>query len=188
MEHAPEAVTLATYLGRPGPPADTAGDLVEVLRACVAGGASVSFMAGLDRPTAAAYWSEVFEAVRAGRRALVLASLRGSVVGTVQLELDSPPNQPHRADVAKLLVAPGFRGRGLGMLLMDRVEEVAAGAGRSLLVLDTAAGSDAERLYGRLGWQRTGEIPDFALMPDGTPCATVIFWKRIGRGTRHTGD
>jgi GNAT superfamily N-acetyltransferase len=103
----------------------------------------------------------------------------GRIVGTVQLGLALPPNQPHRADVKKLLVHRSARGRGIGMALMTAAEEAARARGRTLLVLDTALGDDAERLYARAGWNRVGVIPGDALFPDGSPCDTVVFWKNL---------
>jgi ribosomal protein S18 acetylase RimI-like enzyme len=121
--------------------------------------------------------------VARGERALLVAEERGGgIVGTVQLQLATPENQPHRADVAKMLVHSRARRRGIARRLMRAVEETAREEGRTLLVLDTVTGSDADRLYASAGWQRVGEIPNYALMPDGAPCATTIFYKAIGHG------
>jgi len=106
---------------------------------------------------------------------------RGEIVGTVQLVLAQPENQPHRADVAKMLVHRSARRSGLGAALMRAVERTAAEEGKSLLVLDTVTGGDAERLYERLGWERCGVIPDYALWPEGGLCATTVFFKRVAR-------
>ena len=103
-------------------------------------------------------------------------------MGTVQVHLATPPNQPPRADVAKLLVSRSARGRGVGALLMQHAEEATRRAGKTLLVLDTVTGGDGEKLYTRLGWTRVGVIPKYALFPDGTWCDTTIFWKGLSSG------
>lgn len=155
--------------------------LAALLVDCVEGGASVGFMAPLTVERATRFWRSVAEGVRRGERALLVAeSGEGGVVGTVQLVLATPENQPHRADVAKMLVHRGARRRGVARRLMRAVEEVARGEGRTLLVLDTVTGSEADRLYTSAGWRRVGEIPGYALMPDGAPCATTVFYKAIG--------
>jgi GNAT superfamily N-acetyltransferase len=112
---------------------------------------------------------------------LLAASLQGRIVGTVQLGLDTPPNQPHRADIRKLLVHRSARGRGVGAALMAQVEQEARRRGRWLLVLDTVPGENGYRLYVRAGWTRTGIIPDYALFPDGRLCDTAVLWKRLDR-------
>lgn len=140
--------------------------LSDVLIDCVEGGASVSFMAPLARDKARAFWREVAEGVARGERTLFVAEdADGCIVGTVQMITRQPENQPHRADVAKMLVHRDARRRGV--------------AQRLLAVLDTVTGGDAERLYARAGWQRVGVVPDYALMPDGAPCATTFFYKQI---------
>jgi GNAT superfamily N-acetyltransferase len=158
-------------------------ELSDILIDCVDGGASVSFMAPLSRDRADAFWRLVAEGVASGDRALLVAEHRdsGEMLGTVQLILRQPENQPHRAEVAKMLVRRSARRRGLGAQLMRAVEECAFAAGKTLLVLDTVTGADGERLYARLGWQRVGVIPDYALMPDGAPCATTVFYKSLAR-------
>ena len=113
------------------------------------------------------------------KRLLFVAEDAAGIVGTVQVILDQPENQPHRADIAKMLVHRRARGRGLGAALMRAAEEGARTAGKSLLVLDTATGSDAERLYRRLGWQRVGVVPDYALWPRGGLCATTFYYRRL---------
>jgi ribosomal protein S18 acetylase RimI-like enzyme len=153
--------------------------LVSLLIDCVEGGASVSFMLPLTRERAAAFWRRVADGVHAGERALLVAEDEHGIVGTVQLLLDQPENQPHRADVAKMLVHRRGRRQGHGEALMREVEVVARASGKSLLVLDTVSGGDAERLYRRLGWQRAGEIPDYALFPNGAPCATTYYFRRV---------
>jgi len=153
--------------------------LVEVLLDCVEGGASVGFMLPLSRERALASWHGVAEGVVRGERALLVAEdAAGAVVGTVQVVLAQPDNQPHRADIAKMLVHRRARRQGLGTLLMRAAEQLAAQEGKTLLVLDTASG-DAERLYERQGWERCGVIPGYALWPRGGPCGTTIFFKQL---------
>jgi GNAT superfamily N-acetyltransferase len=153
--------------------------LSDVLIDCVEGGASVGFMRPMSRAKAAAYWREVSMSVARGERIVITAEdAAGAIVGTVQLLLDVPENQLHRGDVAKMLVHRRARRGGLGAALLSAAEECARSAGRTLLVLDTASG-DAERLYRRQGWQRCGRIPEYALFPDGAPCATTIYFKSL---------
>jgi GNAT superfamily N-acetyltransferase len=147
---------------------------------CVAGGASVSFMWPLPREEAIAFWRGVADGVARDERVLLVAEDRsGAIVGTVQMITALPPNQPHRADVAKMLVHRKARRRGVAQRLMAAVDDVARAAGRTVLVLDTVTGGDAERLYQRTGWQRVGEIPKYALMPDGDFCSTTFFHKQL---------
>ena len=155
--------------------------LTELLIACVEGGASVSFMSPLSRERAMAFWQGVAEGVACGARLLLVAEDRATcrIVGTVQVVLDQPENQPHRADLAKMLVDPASRRRGVGAKLMLAAEEAALDAQKTLLVLDTVTGSDAERLYGRFGWVKVGVIPGYALWPDGRPCATTYHYKQL---------
>ncbi len=153
--------------------------LAGVLIDCVEGGASVSFMHPLTMPRALAFWGGVADDVAAGARALFVAEDDSGVVGTVQLVLEQPENQPHRADVSKMLVHRRARRRGLGAALMQAAEQHARECGKSLLVLDTASG-DAERLYARLGWQLCGVIPGYALLPQGGLCATTYFYRTLG--------
>jgi len=154
--------------------------LTALLIDCVDGGASVSFMHPLAPERAERFWRRVATGVAAGERALLVAEdARGAIVGTVQLVLDQPDNQPHRADVAKMLVHRRARRQGLGAALMRATEEVARELGKTVLVLDTVTGGDAERLYARLGWQRVGVIPDYALWPRGGLCATTVFYRLL---------
>ena len=155
-------------------------ELCEVLSDCVNGGASVGFMLPFSPNDAEAYWRGVADAVDRSEIILVTAQVDGKIVGTVQVGLASKPNQPHRGDLMKLLVHRSARGLGLSRKLMDHVEAEAARRGRTLLVLDTATGSEAEAIYPRFGWQRVGVIPDYALFPDGRYCGTTLFFKRIG--------
>ena len=151
--------------------------LSAVLIDCVEGGASVSFMLPMTRAKADAFWRGAAAAVARGQRLVYAAEdAAGTIVGTVQIILAQPENQPHRADLAKMLVHRSARRRGLGAALLTAGEEGARRAGKTLLVLDTAS-DDAERLYARNGWQRCGEIPGYALWPDGRPCATTVFFK-----------
>jgi ribosomal protein S18 acetylase RimI-like enzyme len=153
--------------------------LGDVLIDCVEGGASVSFMLPMTRAKADAFWQGVADSVARGE-CLVLAAFDqdGTIAGTVQVLLKQPENQPHRADIAKMLVHRRARRQGLGAQLLRAAESAAAHAGRTLLVLDTAS-ADAARLYERVGWQRVGEIPDYALWPAGGLVATSLFYKRI---------
>lgn len=156
-----------------------ARQLADVLIDCVEGGASVSFMHPLARERALSFWHRVAVGVASGERALLVAEDAGGICGTVQLLLDLPENQPHRADVAKMLVHRRARRRGVGAALLRSAEAVARGANRSLLVLDTVTGSDAMRLYERLGWTRVGDIPGYALLPRGGPCSTTVFYREL---------
>jgi GNAT superfamily N-acetyltransferase len=153
-------------------------ELAELLVDCVEGGASVSFMLPFCRDDAVQFFEKVIASIARGETVLVAARLDGRIVGTAQLGLDMPPNQPHRGDIKKLLVHRSARNRGIGAMLMARAEAEAKARGRTLLVLDTASG-EAERLYVRSGWQRVGVVPDYAMWPAGGFCDTVFFWKKI---------
>ena len=155
------------------------GALADVLLDCVEGGASVSFMAPLSREVAESFFDKVLTEVEAGKRILLAAFLDSQLVGTVQVLTAMPPNQPHRADVAKLLVLRSARAQGIGAQLMKQVEQASRLAGKTLLVLDTVTGGNAEKLYLRLGWTRVGVIPKYALFPNGEWCDTTIFWKQL---------
>jgi GNAT superfamily N-acetyltransferase len=154
-------------------------ELAGVLADCVAGGASVSYMAPFTHEQAREAFAAWAEEVDRDARLLLAAFLDGTVVGTVQVVYATPPNQPHRADIAKLLVRRAARRRGIAQLLMEHAEREARAEGKTLLVLDTVTGDDAERLYTRLGWTRVGVIPNYALYPDGRPCDTTVFWKAV---------
>ncbi|WP_296223688.1 GNAT family N-acetyltransferase [Ralstonia sp. UBA689] len=155
--------------------------LADVLIDCVEGGASVSFMWPLSHDKARAFWRDVVEGLAHGERALLIAEdERGAVLGTVQLILAQPENQPHRADVAKMLVHRRARRQGVAQRLMVAIDEVARAEGKTVLVLDTVTGGDAERLYARAGWQRVGSVPNYALMPDGAFCGTTFYCKQLG--------
>jgi GNAT superfamily N-acetyltransferase len=152
--------------------------LSEVLTDCVAGGASVSFMWPLSRTRADAFWQGVADSAARGERLVYAAyDAADQIVGTVQVILSQPENQPHRGDLAKMLVHRRARCQGVGAQLLAAAERGALAAGKTLLVLDTVTGAAGERLYARQGWQRCGEIPQYALWPDGRPCATTIFFK-----------
>ena len=155
--------------------------LADILLDCVDGGASVGFMHPLSRERARAFWENALASAARGERIVLVAEDPEShtLVGTVQLLLAMPDNQPHRADVAKMQVHRSARRRGLGAALMQAVEATAREAGKTLLVLDTVTGSDAERLYIRLGWQRCGEIPGYALWPQGGLCSTTVFYRTL---------
>ena len=136
-------------------------------------------MAPFSREQARAALEGMAAEVEQGRRLLLGAFAQGRVVGTVQVLLAVPPNQPHRGEIAKLLVHRSARKRGVAQRLMEQAESEARAEGKSLLVLDTVTGDAAERLYTRLGWTRVGVIPGYALYPDGRPCDTTVFWKTV---------
>ena len=153
--------------------------LAGVLHDCVAGGASVSYLTPFSHEQARSAFEAFAAEVEQGRRLLLAAFVDGDLVGTVQVILTLPPNQPHRAEIAKLLVHRSARRRGIAQLLMERAEAEARAEGKSLLVLDTVTGDSAERLYERLGWTKVGVIPGYALYPDGRPCDTTVFFKAL---------
>lgn len=177
-----------------GPPTDTvvrqvaAGEdhlvdgLAELLVDCVEGGASVGFMSPLGLDRAEAFWRATLDSAGRGDRIVLVAEAADQVVGTVQVVLEAPENQPHRGEVAKLQVHRRARRRGVGERLLRAAEEVALGAGKTLLVLDTAS-RDAERLYDRLGWQRVGVVPGYALWPTGGLVDTTIYYKALTAAT-----
>ena len=152
--------------------------LADVLVDCVAGGASVSFMHPLSRARALAFWREAMAGAATGERVLLVAEDEAGVCGTVQLILAMPENQPHRADLAKMLVHRRARRRGVGAALLRAAEDAARASGKSRLVLDTAS-ADAERLYERMGWQAVGVVPDYALLPQGGYCDTRFYFRRL---------
>jgi ribosomal protein S18 acetylase RimI-like enzyme len=153
--------------------------LAAVLVDCVEGGASVSYMAPFSHDDGRRAFEAFAAEVEQGRRVLLAAFDHGDVVGTVQVVFATPPNQPHRAEIAKLLVRRSARRRGIAEQLMAQAEREARAEGKTLLVLDTVTGDAAERLYERLGWTRVGVIPNYALYPDGRPCDTTVFWKAL---------
>jgi GNAT superfamily N-acetyltransferase len=152
-------------------------DLSNVLIDCVEGGASVSFMLPMTRAKADGFWCGVAASVERGERIVLVAEDEAeTIVGTVMVILQQPENQPHRGDIAKMLVHRQARRKGVGAALLSAAEHSALKAGKTMLVLDTAS-DDAKRLYARQGWQYCGVIPDYALLPDGPPCATTFFYK-----------
>jgi GNAT superfamily N-acetyltransferase len=153
--------------------------LADVLIDCVEGGASVSFMYPLTRHGAVAFWRRVAQGVAAGERALLVAEDARGVCGTVQLLLDQPENQPHRADLAKMLVHRRARRQGLGAALVVAAEATARECNKTLLVLDAVTGGDGARLYERLGWERVGVIPGYALLPRGGLCSTTVYYRNL---------
>ena len=153
--------------------------LSDLLIDCVDGGASVSFMHPLASAKAQAFWRRIAADVEAGRRALLVAEDESGIVGTVQLVLDQPENQAHRADLSKMLVHRRARRRGLGAALMEAAEQMARDCGKTLLVLDTVTGGDADRLYARLRWVRVGTIPDYALLSHGGLSGTTLYYKAL---------
>ena len=153
--------------------------LATLLIDCVEGGASVSFMHPLTRERASAFWRSVALDVAAGQRALWIAEDEGGVCGSVQLSFDLPENQPHRADLAKMLVHRRARRRGVGAQLLEAAEGYARDLGKLLLVLDSVTGGDGARLYERHGWQRVGDIPSYALFPQGGLCSTTYYYRRL---------
>ncbi len=156
--------------------------LSEILIETVARGGSVSFMHPLEPEAAEKFWSGALAAAARHER-VILGAWKGEIlVGTVTLLLDCPPNQPHRAEIAKLITRFSHRGQGVARSLMREVENVAVELGRSLLVLDTAADGGAAGLYESLGYALAGMIPDYALKPHGGLTGTLIYWKRIGGG------
>jgi GNAT superfamily N-acetyltransferase len=155
------------------------GELADVTKDCVDGGASIGFMQPFTRDRAILFWRTIAAAVAAGQRALLIAEDAQGVCGTVQLILDLPDNQPHRADLAKMQVHRRARRHGLGEALLRAAEDTARSCGKTLLVLDAVTGGDAARLYGRLGWVRVGDIPNFALYPDGGSCSTTYFYRDL---------
>jgi GNAT superfamily N-acetyltransferase len=164
-------------LPRPAARADL-DQLAELLADAVASGASVSFMQPFSIDDAREWWRSTIE--RADPRAIILVARDESrIVGSVSLHPAWPPNQPHRADIAKLLVHRRARRHGIARALMTDIETRARAAGFTLLTLDTVRGDPAEQLYATAGWQRVGVIPDYALYPDGRPCDTVVFYKKL---------
>ena len=153
--------------------------LADLLVDCVEGGSSVSFMHPFTRDRALAFWRRVARGVAAGERALLVAEDDAGVCGTVHLVLDQPENQPHRADLVKMLVRRRARRRGVGAALLRAAEATARECGKTLLVLDAVTGGDGARLYERMGWVRVGDIPGYALMPDGRPCSATFYYRSV---------
>jgi GNAT superfamily N-acetyltransferase len=163
----------------PGEPRERLDELAGVLADCVDGGASVGYMAPFSHADAHAAFEAFVRNAEEGSRIILGAFLNGDLVGTAQLVVGVPPNQPHRADVARVLVHRSARRRGIAQRLMDQLEREARAEGKTLLVLDAVTGGDAARLYERIGWNEVGVIPGYALYPDGRLCDTTVFWKTI---------
>jgi GNAT superfamily N-acetyltransferase len=163
----------------PGEARERLDALAAVLADCVAGGASVGYLEPFSQADAREVYESYVRDAEEGRRIILGAFLDGSLVGTAQLVLGLPPNQPHRADVARVLVHRSARRRGIAQRLMEHLEHEARAEGKTLLVLDAVTGGDAARLYERMGWTTVGVIPNYALYPDGRLCDTTVFWKTI---------
>ena len=161
--------------------AATTAMLAALLIETVAAGGSVSFMHPLSPDMAKDFWRKSLAVAARGERVVLGAWDGGVLAGTVTLLLDYPPNQPHRAEIAKLMTRLDRRGQGIATRLMRAAEALATDKGKTLLVLDTASEEGASGLYEKLGFSLTGEIPDFALKPHGGLTGTLIYWKRIGR-------
>jgi len=166
---------------RAAPAPEEIEGMADLLVDVVEGGASVGFMLPLPRARAVAFWRDVLASAARGERVVLVAEevASGAIVGTVQVVLAMPDNQPHRGDVAKMLVHRRARRHGLGAALMRAAEAAAREAGKTLLVLDTVTGGDADRLYTRLGWKRLGDIPGYALWPGGGLCSTTVFYRQL---------
>ena len=172
----PRPVDIRPLTPSPG----TRAALVGLLRETVAHGGSVSFMHPLSQADAEAFWEKSLAAAARGERVVLGAFDGETLAGTVTLVLDLPVNQPHRAEIAKLMVALSHRGRGIASALMNAAEARATAAGRTMLVLDTASIDGAGGLYEGLGWTFAGELPDYAYTPHGIMSGTRLYWKRLG--------
>ena len=177
----PDRVTPALLIRPLGPDAATVDALAGLLVETVAGGGSVGFMHPLDPGAAAAFWRAALEAAARGERIVLGGFVGGELAGTVTLQLALPSNQPHRAEIAKMMTHPRRRGRGVASALLREAERLAIAHRRTLLVLDTAAEEGAAGLYEKHGFVRVGEIPDFALKPLGGLTGTLIYYKRLAR-------
>ena len=160
---------------------DVIGALADILIEVVAGGGSVGFMHPVAKQEANGFWQASLEAAARRSRVVLGAHDHGQLIGTVTLLLDCPENQPHRAEIAKLMTRVSYRGQGVARALLLEAERVAVQEGRSMLTLDTAAEGGAAGLYEGMGYQKAGIIPDFALKPHGGLTATIIYWKRIAK-------
>jgi GNAT superfamily N-acetyltransferase len=163
----------------PGETWERLDELAGVLADCVDGGASVGYLAPFSHEDARGVFEAYARDAEEGDRIILGAFLDGNLVGTAQLVVGVPPNQPHRADVARVLVHRSARRRGIAQRLMEQLEQEAREEGKTLLVLDAVTGGDAARLYERLGWNTVGVIPGYALYPDGRLCDTTVFWKSL---------
>lgn len=180
-EHATSSIRIERWHPEPNFVRHEIEMLAGILHACVHAGASVSFILPFSRDDANAFWQDqVLPAARSGGRRVLLARMAGQIVGTVQLDLATPPNQPHRADVKKLLVHPDGRRRGIARALMAAIEEQAREAGRTLLTLDTVTGGAAEALYLSAGYAAVGVIPHYALNFNSTKHeSTTVMYKEL---------
>jgi GNAT superfamily N-acetyltransferase len=154
--------------------------LADILVDAVASGASVNFMAGFDEEAGRHFWRGQLPGIAGGTRHLVVAEVEGRIVGTVLVTFAPQPNQPHRADIGKMLVHSSNRGRGIGRRLLAAAETLARTHGRTLLTLDTEAGSAGDRLYRSCGWTAIGSIPDYSFTPDGRLMPATFFFKALG--------
>ncbi|UBV42986.1 GNAT family N-acetyltransferase [Deinococcus taeanensis] len=175
MTPRPESIRIETLTAEPA----TLDALSDLLVETVAHGGSVSFMHPLAPAEARAFWEAALTAAARGERMVLGAWADGALLSTVTLLLDCPPNQPHRAELAKMMTAPGARGRGLALTLLREAERLAQAHGRTLLVLDTASDGGAAGLYERAGYTFAGEIPDYALKPHGGLTGTRLYYKRL---------
>ena len=160
--------------------ADVVEELAELIIEVVANGGSVSFMHPLSKKTAMAFWETSLASADRGERVVLGARENGKLISTVSLLLNCPENQPHRAEIAKLMTRVDKRGRGVARALVKEAEQIAVKKGRTLLNLDTAADEGAAGFYESLGFNKTGVIPDYALKPHGGLTDTIIYWKKIG--------
>ena len=159
---------------------DVVEELAELIIEVVANGGSVSFMHPLSKKTAMAFWETSLASADRGERVVLGARENGKLISTVSLLLNCPENQPHRAEIAKLMTRVNKRGRGVARALVTEAEQIAVKKGRTLLNLDTAADEGAAGFYESLGFNKSGMIPDYALKPHGGLTDTIIYWKRIG--------
>ena len=181
MQDSPATVAEQMEIRRLSPPElrERLDALAAVLHDCVAGGASVGYMEPFSHEDARTAFEGFAAEAEQGRRLILAAFSDGELVGTAQVILALMPNQPHRGEIAKVLVRRSARGRGVARQLMEHAEAEARAEGKTLLVLDAVTGGDAARLYDRLGWTTVGVVPHFALYPDGRPCDTTYFWKAL---------
>lgn len=159
---------------------DTVEELSDLIIEVVANGGSVSFMHPLSKKTAMTFWEASLASADRGERVILGARENGQLISTVTLLLNCPENQPHRAEIAKLMTRISKRGQGVARALVTEAEQIAVKKGRTLLNLDTAADEGAAGFYESLGFHKSGVIPDYALKPHGGLTDTIIYWKRIG--------
>lgn len=150
-----------------------------LLHHCVAAGAPVGFLWPFTLADARTYFAELMPAVNAGKRIMMVAKIEGRIVGSMQLDLDMPPSQPHRAGGRKLLVHDSVRKQGVGTALMRAMEDEARKAGRTLVDFVALAGGGPEKLYVSIGYTVAGVIPDCDHLPDGTLCSASVLYKHL---------